>query len=79
MSSEFRVEEHEYPAGGLYRQVFSGKLLVGHYDVRSEGFLPSGTRKVLGDERDAQFRVIQRYISKQIGLAAQAARLYDQI
>jgi hypothetical protein len=74
-----RIEDGTYPNGKQYRTLYSGKLRVGIYDIVDKGFLPQGCRKVLGVERDAQFKVIQRYVAEHIGLAARAAELYEQI
>lgn len=75
------IKEQEYPNKdfGKYKEIWMGKILIGTYDIKKNGkFIPSGCRKEL-DEREAQWKVVNRYIFEHIKLAAEAGKLLDEI
>lgn len=72
------IREMKYPNGHECSQVYAGKVLLGSYTKEDGGFLPWGCRKPLKEERDAQIKVIQRYISARLKEAANAAALYKE-
>ena len=72
------IQDDTYPSGAKFRRVYAGDTPLGSYDVREDGFLPFGCRKVIANEKAAQVKVIQRYIASRLGQAARAAALYDE-
>lgn len=58
------VREETYPSGAKYR---------------NGGFIPWGCRKALKSERDAQLKVIQRYVAARLGEARKASALFDEL
>jgi hypothetical protein len=74
-----RLQPGKYPNGADFVRVYNDYTFIGTYDVVQGGFLPAGCRKLSADEHDAQCRVIQRYITAHIKLAADAAKLYEEL
>ena len=72
------IQDDTYPNGAKFRRVLAGRTWLGSYELRDDGFLPLGCRKVLKNEKAAQFKVIQRYVAARLGEAAKAAALYDE-
>ena len=54
---ELKIEERSYPNGQAYRTVTWGGEVAGTYAIVEGGFLPFGCRKVLADEKEAQWKV----------------------
>lgn len=76
--SSLVVKDETYPSGALFRSVSAGTTQLGGYDLKDDGFLPWGCRKVLKNEKAAQVKVIQRYIAARLGAAAKAAALLEE-
>lgn len=72
------VREEIYPSGANFYRIFAGDTHIGSYDKRDGGYLPFGCRKPLKNERDAQLKVIQRYVAARLAEAARAAELYKE-
>lgn len=72
------IEDDTYPSGAKFRRVLAGDTRLGSYDIREDGFLPFGCRKVIANEKAAQVKVIQRYIAARLGAAAKAAALLEE-
>lgn len=72
------VREATYPNGNKYYRIYAKGNLIGSYDRKMGGFVPWGCRKVHSKERDAQLKVIQRYVAARLKEARTAAALYSE-
>jgi hypothetical protein len=72
------VREQEYPSGAKYYEIYAGDTRIGSYQREGDSFLPWGCRKPLAKEKDAQLKVIQRYVAARLKEAAKAAELYKE-
>jgi hypothetical protein len=75
---KLQIEQGTYPSGKPYTLLKLGYHTIGSYSHEGNGFLVSGCRKPVATEREAQVKVIRRYINDHLKRARDAAELLEQ-
>lgn len=82
MPNKIKIEEDKFPSGALFKRVKLDDRVLGSYEVKEAGFLPSGKRKPRPTEFEAVLDIIVdeiRKVAKQIdSLEAARSELFER-